>query len=161
MTNFLLKKNDKVHQTAKNKNKKAGFLLGRVSFITGNNSIINAADAQFTIVANGRTFGCTISGKYTHTTGPRVNPKLAMNRTNPKIIITKATPASRLCRKNPQAMTPHPTQHIAEPTCSNAFLPMTVNKYDVNMAAITCSKFIRIGTISLRVGLLPPTISPP
>ena len=51
MMNFLLKKKDKVLQIAKNRNKMAGFLSGRVYFIIGNNSIMIAAEIQFTIVA--------------------------------------------------------------------------------------------------------------
>lgn len=57
MTNYLLKKYDNVLHMVKNKNSKAGFLSGNFYFITGKSNMINAADAQLTMVAYGNTLG--------------------------------------------------------------------------------------------------------
>lgn len=48
---FLLKKYDRVHHKAKNRNTYPAFLLGSVYLITGNKSITKAAAIQLTVVA--------------------------------------------------------------------------------------------------------------
>lgn len=53
---------------------------------------MKAAVPQFTPVATGIISAWTISGRYTHTTGPNVRPKLAINKINPKIIKAKPSP---------------------------------------------------------------------
>jgi hypothetical protein len=49
--NLLLIKNEIIHHAEKNMNKRAGFLFGRLYFITGNKSITNDALSQFAITA--------------------------------------------------------------------------------------------------------------
>lgn len=54
--------------------------------------------------------------------------------------------------KNPIAIIEHPTHAINEPNYNNVFLPITVKRQDVNIAAMTCSKLIKIGSANLIVG---------
>lgn len=76
MTNFEFMPKDTKLQIAKNKNIGAGFLLGNLDFIIGNNKILIAEAPQFTIVEYGKNSGLTISGIYIQTIGPKLKPKL-------------------------------------------------------------------------------------
>lgn len=53
---------------------------------------MKAAVPQFTPVAYGMMSAWTISGRYTQTTGPKVRPKLAINKINPMIINANPRP---------------------------------------------------------------------
>lgn len=70
----------------KKKNSKAGFDEGKIDLITGKRIMTIAADIQLAITAYERILGWAISGRYTHTTGPKVKPKLPIKRINPKMI---------------------------------------------------------------------------
>jgi hypothetical protein len=96
-----------MHQIAKNTNNKDGFLSGRLYLITGNSNIINAAVPQLTPVAYGITSAWTIYGRYTQTTGPRVRPKLAINKISPKMMSPNPKLGVEAFMENPNAIIRH------------------------------------------------------
>lgn len=159
--NFLLKKKAPPHQIAKNTKSRAGFLFGSCSLITGNKSMMSEAVPQLVAVANGNMEGWTISGRYTHTTGPNVSPKLAMNRTNPAIMKVNPNPWLSVFAQKPKAIVIQLTLAPIHPYWKSVFLPIFVSKYDVKTDAMTCYKLISIGKASFSEGTSYPTIWPP
>ena len=129
--------------------------------ITGNSNIMKAAVPQLVPVAYGKTFGCTIYGKYTQTTGPNVSPKLAINNTNPKIIKGNPNPSPSYFCQNPKAVTEQANAAPIQPYWNSVFLPILLSKYEANNDARTCSKFMKIGRDSFSYGMSSATICPP
>lgn len=66
------------HQAVKKQNRTAGFLSSTFSVRIGNMMMIREAQIQLVAVEKGTIFGCTISGMYSHTMGPKDRPKTAM-----------------------------------------------------------------------------------
>ena len=76
MSNFLLTNKEATLQAAKNKNN--GTDVPNALLRIGNAIMTSDADAQLANVENGITSGSTVSAMYSHMTGPRESPKLAM-----------------------------------------------------------------------------------
>lgn len=60
---------------------------GFMSLRKGNAIMQRVAPARFVIVENGMILGSTISGIYSHTIGPRVNPKKVINTNMAAIVM--------------------------------------------------------------------------
>ena len=66
----------------------------------------------------------------------------------------KANPNPCACSltQNPHAIITQLAHAPTHPYWNNTFLPVLVNKYEVNNAATTCTKFITIGKPNLSEG---------
>ena len=104
----------------------------------GNSKRERAAPSQFIIAVYGKKLEFTISGIIIKTIGPRVTPKLKMNRNSPSKINTVPASSSKRIIKNPKAMHPLVTTDTKVPACKINFLPYFAKRNELRTPATTC-----------------------
>ena len=111
-----------MHQARKRRKTQAGSMLLR----KGNTIMQNVAPSKLVIVENGIMLGSTISGIYSHTTGPSVNPKISIKMNIEAIIIYASNPPCSLLsclRRKAKAIKAKHAPQTAVPSCIKNFLP--------------------------------------
>ena len=107
---------------------------------------MSAALIQFEAVEYGTIFGCTISGIYSHTTGPRDKPNAAPNRTSPTRI--RGYDAGESGRRNPTIIIAQAIPSRSAPKIKIVLLPNLAKSKEAAKMANTCSK-LKIVVMSL------------
>lgn len=119
----------------------------------GNRIITRDAQIQLVAVENGTTAGCTISGMYNHTTGPKDNPNTPINKKSPVRI--NPCPALSADVWSPLMKKPIATNKFAAPSnkvpyWTIVFRPNLNKRKPVTNVPSTCSKLTNVAISSLN-----------
>lgn len=141
-TNRWLNTPDANNQMVKKANSTLGLPSNNPSDMMGNNITTREAAVQLKAVEIGTMLGCTISGIYSHTIGPRENPKNNMNVNRPSNIRASLASGDVSLMKNPIVIRRQETPILKDPNCRMVFLPNLARAKPVMKQPRVCSKLM-------------------